>query len=77
MSHPNLDTLLQQHDQLKSRLAAIGDMRPGSLVPVSANAANRPTTAPSKAIPDRALIIAHPPRWGQDRDSCDSRRAGG
>ncbi len=33
MPHPDLDTLLQQRDQLKSRLAAVGDMRPGSLVP--------------------------------------------
>ena len=28
----DLDALLQQRDQLKSQLAAIGDMRPGSLV---------------------------------------------
>lgn len=28
-----LDALLQQRDQLKSQLGAIGDMRPGSLVP--------------------------------------------
>lgn len=29
---PDLEALLQQRDQLKSELAAIGDMRPGSLV---------------------------------------------
>jgi hypothetical protein len=33
MLSPDLDTLLLQRDQLKSQLAAIGDMRPGSLVP--------------------------------------------
>jgi hypothetical protein len=33
MPTPDLDTLLLQRDQLKSQLAAIGDMRPGSLVP--------------------------------------------
>jgi len=33
MPSPDLDTLLLQRDQLKSQLAAIGDMRPGSLVP--------------------------------------------
>lgn len=32
MPTPNLETLLQQRDQLKSQLAAIGDLRPGSLV---------------------------------------------
>jgi hypothetical protein len=29
----HLDALLQQREQLKSQLAAVGDMRPGSLVP--------------------------------------------
>jgi hypothetical protein len=33
MPASDLDALLQQRDQLKSQLAAIGDMRPGSLVP--------------------------------------------
>lgn len=33
MPNLNLDALLQQRDQLKSQLAAVGDMRPGSLVP--------------------------------------------
>lgn len=33
MPTSDLDTLLQQRDQLKSQLAAIGDLRPGSLVP--------------------------------------------
>jgi hypothetical protein len=33
MPASDLDALLQQRDQLKSALAAIGDMRPGSLVP--------------------------------------------
>lgn len=33
MPSPALDTLLLQRDHLKSQLAAIGDMRPGSLVP--------------------------------------------
>jgi hypothetical protein len=32
-SNPNLDVLVLQRDQLKSELAAVGDMRPGSLVP--------------------------------------------
>jgi len=32
MPSPNLDTLLLKRDQIKSQLAAIGDMRPGSLV---------------------------------------------
>ena len=32
-SHPDLDTLLLKRDQLKAELAAVGDMRPGSLVP--------------------------------------------
>ena len=31
-SQPDLDALLRQRDQLKSQLAAVGDMRPGSLV---------------------------------------------
>lgn len=31
-SNPDLDTLVLQRDQLKTELAAIGDMRPGSLV---------------------------------------------
>jgi hypothetical protein len=33
MPTSDLDALLQQRDQLKSQLVAIGDMRPGSLVP--------------------------------------------
>ncbi|MBV9396340.1 MAG: hypothetical protein JO062_00060 [Bryobacterales bacterium] len=33
MPASDLEALLQQRDQLKSQLAAIGDMRPGSLVP--------------------------------------------
>jgi hypothetical protein len=33
MPASDLDALLQQRDQLKTQLAAIGDMRPGSLVP--------------------------------------------
>jgi hypothetical protein len=33
MPTSDLDALLQQRDQLKTQLAAIGDMRPGSLVP--------------------------------------------
>jgi hypothetical protein len=33
MPTSDLDALLQQRDQLKSQLAAIADMRPGSLVP--------------------------------------------
>ncbi len=32
-STPDLDTLLLQRDRLKMELAAVGDMRPGSLVP--------------------------------------------
>jgi Family of unknown function (DUF6788) len=32
MPTSDLDAMLQQRDQLKSELAAIGDMRPGSLV---------------------------------------------
>ena len=32
-SNPNLDVLVLQRDQLKSELSAVGDMRPGSLVP--------------------------------------------
>jgi len=32
MPTPDLDALLQQRDQLKSHIAAIGEMRPGSLV---------------------------------------------
>ena len=32
-SHTDLNTLLLQRDQLKAELAAIGEMRPGSLVP--------------------------------------------
>lgn len=32
-SHPDLDALLMKRDQLKTELAAVGDMRPGSLVP--------------------------------------------
>ena len=32
-SHSDLNALLLQRDQLKSELAAVGDMRPGSLVP--------------------------------------------
>ena len=31
--HPDLDALLLKRDQLKGELAAVGDMRPGSLVP--------------------------------------------
>ena len=33
MPASDLDALLQQRDQLKTQLDAIGDMRPGSLVP--------------------------------------------
>lgn len=33
MSSLRLDTLILQRDRIKSQLAAIGDMRPGSLVP--------------------------------------------
>ena len=33
MPTSDLDALFQQRDQFKSQLAAIGDMRPGSLVP--------------------------------------------
>jgi hypothetical protein len=32
-SHPDLDALLLQRDQLKSELFAVGDLRPGSPVP--------------------------------------------
>ena len=32
-SHSDLNALLLQRDQLKSELAAVGNMRPGSLVP--------------------------------------------
>ena len=32
-SHPDLEALVLKRDQLKSELAAVGDMRPGSLVP--------------------------------------------
>jgi hypothetical protein len=32
-SNPDLNTLILQRDQLKSELAAVGDLRPGSLVP--------------------------------------------
>lgn len=32
MPSPSLESLLLQRDQIKSRLAAVGDMRPGSLV---------------------------------------------
>lgn len=32
-SHPDLNALLLQRDQLKAELAAVGEMRPGSLAP--------------------------------------------
>jgi hypothetical protein len=32
-THPDLEALLQQRDELKAALASVGDLRPGSLVP--------------------------------------------
>jgi hypothetical protein len=32
-TEPDLEALLRQRDQLKTQLASVGDMRPGSLVP--------------------------------------------
>jgi hypothetical protein len=73
MPASDLDTLLQQRDQLKSQLASIGDMRPGSLVARFRKCGKPSCGAPRKVPRDAGpVLLADACSEGQDRHQRDS-----